>query len=104
MADVFHRVKKLAARTVLAGTALMAAASVSAAQTPLSAVPDFMSAGDGWNMVNSNALDYIPLPSGAKPVTNDPKYPHVGNLQPGQKTDRVADLTNPILKDWAKEQ
>jgi len=102
-ASSFRRLAKFTVRA-LAGAALAAVASISAAQTPSSAVPDFMSAGDGWNMVNSNALDYIPLPSGAKPVTNDPKYPHVGNLQPGQKTDRVADLTNPILKDWAREQ
>jgi hypothetical protein len=67
-------------------------------------IPDFMGDGAGWNMINSNATDYVDPRSGAKPVTNDPKYPHVGNLQPGQKTDRVADLTNPILKDWAKEQ
>jgi hypothetical protein len=66
-------------------------------------VPDFMSAGSGWDMVNTNATNYVDPPSGAKPVTFDPRYPHVGNLQPGQKTDRVADLTSPILKDWVKE-
>jgi hypothetical protein len=58
----------------------------------------------GWDMINSNATDYVDPPSGPKPVTNDPKYPHVGNLQPGQKTERVADLANPILKDWMKPQ
>jgi hypothetical protein len=66
-------------------------------------VPDFMSPGSGWDMVNSNATNYVDPPSGAKPVTFDPRYPHVGNLQPGQKTDRVADLTSPILKEWVKE-
>jgi hypothetical protein len=55
-------------------------------------------------MINSNATDYVDPPSGPKPVTNDPKYPHIGNLQPGQKTERVADLTNPILQDWLKPQ
>jgi hypothetical protein len=68
------------------------------------AIPDFMAPGTGWTMINSNATDYVPPASGAKPVTNDPKYPHVGNLQPGQKTERVADLTNPILQDWVKPQ
>ena len=42
--------------------------------------------------------------SGAGPVGADPRYPHVGNLEPGQKTDRIADLNSPILQDWAKEQ
>src|SRR5258708_38166369 len=67
------------------------------------AVPDFTAPGSGWTMINSNATDYVDPPSGPKPVTNDPKYPHIGNLQPGQKTERVAGLTNPILKDWVKE-
>ena len=69
-----------------------------------SAIPDFMAPGTGWTMINSNATDYVDPPSGPKPVTNDPKYPHIGNLQPGQKTERVADLTNPILQDWLKPQ
>jgi hypothetical protein len=68
------------------------------------AVPDFMAAGGAWDMINANATDYVDPPTGAKPVTNDPKYPHIGNLQKGQKTDRVADLNSPILKDWAKAQ
>jgi hypothetical protein len=67
------------------------------------ATPDFMAAGFGWDMINTNATNYVDPPSGPKPVTFDPRYPHVGNLQPGQKTDRVADLTNPILKEWVKE-
>jgi hypothetical protein len=69
-----------------------------------SAIPDFMAQGGAWDMINSNATDYVDPPAGAKPVTNNPEYPHIGNLQPGQKTDRVADLNSPILKDWAKEQ
>jgi len=72
--------------------------------TASDAIPDFMAPGTGWDMINSNATDYVDPPSGAKPVTNDPRYPHIGNLQPGQKTDRVADINSPILKDWAKAQ
>jgi hypothetical protein len=67
-------------------------------------IPDFTAPGTGWTMINSNATDYVDPASSAKPVTNDPKYPHIGNLQPGQKTERVADLTNPILQDWLKPQ
>jgi hypothetical protein len=68
------------------------------------AIPDFSGVGSGWRMINSNATNYVDPPTGPKPVTFDPRYPHVGNLQPGQKTDRVADLSTPLLKDWAKEQ
>jgi hypothetical protein len=67
-------------------------------------IPNFMAAGGAWDMINANATDYAPPASGAKPVSNDPKYPHVGNLEPGQKTDRVSDVNAPILQDWAKAQ
>jgi hypothetical protein len=94
-------------RSALAAALCLSAAALpmlAAHGAPANAVPDFMAGGVGWDMINSNATDYVDPPSGAKPVTNDPKYPHVGNLQPGQKTERVADLTNPILKDWMKPQ
>lgn len=91
---------------LFAGAALIGLSlipSVSAQTAPQSqAIPKFEMAGFGWDMFNENATNYNDPPSGPKPVTFDPKYPHVGNLQPGQKTDRVADLTNPILKDWLK--
>ena len=85
--------------------AIAAPAAISAPdQLNNNGISDFMGTGAGWNMINSNATDYVDPQSGAKPVTNDPRYPHVGNLVPGQKTDRVADLNSPILKDWAREQ
>jgi len=93
-------------RAVLAGAVCAAALFLPALAAPEAgkdAIPDFMAPGTGWDMINSNATDYVNPVSGAKPVTNDPKYPHIGNLQPGQKTDRVADLTSPILKDWVKD-
>ncbi len=93
-------------RALFAGAALIGLSlipSVSAQTAPASqTIPRFEMAGFGWDMFNENATNYVNPPSGPKPVTFDPRYPHVGNLQPGQKTDRVADLTNPILKDWLK--
>ena len=93
-------------RALFAGAALIGLSlipSVSAQTAPAGkAIPKFEMAGFGWDMFNENATNYNDPPSGPKPVTFDPRYPHVGNLQPGQKTDRVADLTNPILKDWLK--
>jgi hypothetical protein len=99
----FGRVMRSFAAMLCAG-AVFAIAPASRGAPAANPVPDFMAAGGGWNMINSNATDYVDPPSGAKPVTNDPKYPHIGNLEPGQKTDRVADINAPILKDWAKEQ
>jgi len=93
---------KVALRAAAAciGLAVMPFAAESAPASH--SVPDFVAPGFGWDMFNENATNYNNPPSGPKPVTFDPKYPHVGNLQPGQKTDRVADLTSPILKDWVK--
>jgi hypothetical protein len=43
-------------------------------------------------------------PSGQpRPTRNDPAHPHVDNGAGAQPTFRVADLTNPNIKPWAKE-
>jgi hypothetical protein len=56
-----------------------------------------------WTTNRPDHDDFMPPPSGPGPVTFDPAHPYVPN-QSGQPTYRVADLTNPILKDWVKEQ
>ena len=52
--------------------------------------------------------ELLPPPSGAGPITNDPRYPYLDNgaaRRAGkQPTYRVADLTNPILQPWAVER
>jgi hypothetical protein len=59
----------------------------------------------GWMEVGD---EYIAPVSGPGPVTNDPRYPYLDNgaaRRAGkQPTYRVADLSNPILQPWAKEQ
>jgi hypothetical protein len=47
--------------------------------------------------------EFRPVAGKAPPLTNDPKYPYVPNGQGRQPTYRIADLTNPNLKPWAKE-
>jgi hypothetical protein len=64
-------------------------------------VPDFSSKEAGW-IATSN--DYIPTPEGRKPVTFDPAYPYVPNNTGKQATFRIADLTDPNLKPWARER
>ncbi len=61
--------------------------------------------GAAWMEVGD---EFLPPPSGAGPVTNDPNYPYVDNgrarREGRQPTYRVADLSNPILQPWAREQ
>jgi hypothetical protein len=59
----------------------------------------------GWMEIGDELLA---PPSGPGPVTNDPRYPYVDNgaarrrgIQP---TYRIANLDNPILQPWAKDQ
>lgn len=63
-------------------------------------IPNFASAGSGW-LLNNGGTDFLPPVEGIPPVTNDPKYPHVGNNQGAQPTPRIADTANPNLKPWA---
>jgi hypothetical protein len=104
MSDLTSLRRALAAGLLAASAALTLSPAIAQNAPDQDSVPNFMAPGTGWTMINSNATDYVDPISGAKPVTNDPKYPHIGNLQPGQKTERVADLTNPILQDWVKPQ
>jgi hypothetical protein len=66
--------------------------------------PDFSSNDVGWVF---GAGDYIPIPGEPSPTRNDPAYPYVSNADSRargvQPTYRVADLSNPNIKPWAKE-
>jgi hypothetical protein len=66
--------------------------------------PDFSSNLAGWVAIEP---DFIPIPNTVGPVTFDRRYPYGSNAaavrQRIQPTFRVADLTNPNIKPWAKE-
>ena len=93
-----------------AGSAVIAAAACilgwpaqSAAPTP---VPDLSAGGMAW--VNDNP-DFILPEKGPGPVTWDPAHPLFCPDKPGQaplscRNPRVADLSNPILMPWVKEE
>jgi hypothetical protein len=104
MSDFASLRRVLAAAFLVSAAALTLSSAVAQNAPAKDGIPDFTAPGTSWTMINSNATDYVPPATGPKPVTNDPRYPHIGNLQPGQKTERVADLTNPILQDWVKPQ
>jgi len=59
-----------------------------------------------WQVNHPDGDDYLPPESGPRPVTYDPAHPFVPTDPTGstQPTYRIADLENPILKPWAKEQ
>src|SRR5262245_23091427 len=59
----------------------------------------------GWVPDRATGDDFLIAPDVVgTPVVSDPKYPYVPNGGGRQSTYRVADLTNPILQDWAKEK
>ena len=96
--------------TLMAGSAAMAwliAASVVTQGTATAAdtIPNFQpDTTTGWVLDRSNLDDLLPMGSGPGPVTFDKAHPYIPNGRGRQPTHRVADLSNPILQPWAKEQ
>ena len=92
----------------LAITALIAlicaAAAPRLAAEPGAAIPDFSANGTAWVF---GPGDYIAIPGEPSPTRNDPAHPYVSNNEfratGSQPTYRVADLSNPNIKPWAKE-
>ena len=89
----------LVAVGALAGLIGVAAAPRLAAEQGAS-VPDFSSNDAAWVLADRDG-DYIPVSGGPTPTLSDPAHPHYGN-NTGHPTYRVADLTNPNIKPWAK--
>jgi hypothetical protein len=77
-----------------------------AAEAPASqgAIPNFApDSGTSWAL-DQTVDDLLPPPSGAGPIASDPAHPYIANFRGAQPTYRVADLSNPILQPWAREQ
>jgi hypothetical protein len=93
----------LLAAGILFGLGLMAAEAIDAAE-PGGLAPDLSSNEAAWVLLNP---DYIAVPGNPSPTRNDPGHPYVNNnsfrATGAQPTFRVADLTNPNIKPWAKE-
>src|SRR5215510_2662659 len=88
---------------LLAGAGAVALAAGVTAQS--SSPPDFSSNAAAWQ--TPNGTDYIPVPGSPPLIANDPAHPYVSNgvaIRTGkQPTYRIADLSNPNLKQWAKD-
>src|SRR5258708_747717 len=96
-------------QNLLAGGALIVLACATAALAALAAPaassraspPDFSSNGTAW--ITPNGGELIAVPGSPSPLRQDPAHPFVGNGQGKQPTYRIADLSNPNLKQWAKD-
>ena len=91
----------LAGGSLLAAGALIAGALAQTAASP----PDFSSAGTSWSQ--GNGVNFMPVAGSPLPIANDPAHPHYSNAEARrlgiQPTYRIADLTNPNIKQWAKD-
>src|SRR6266550_3272538 len=87
--------------TALACVALTGGAAAQQKTAP----PDFSSGQTGWLTFG---VEFMPGPSGARPVRNDPAHPRVTNAEAAasgrQPTFLIADLSNPNLKPWVVER
>jgi hypothetical protein len=68
------------------------------------AIPNFAPDSDTSWVLDQTVDDLLPPPSGAGPIASDPAHPYIANFRGAQPTYRVADLSNPILQPWAREQ
>jgi hypothetical protein len=83
---------------LLCGAAAFAATDGAREESP---VPDFSSNGVGWI---AQGVNFQLPPNGPHQVTNDPAHPFKPPGRGEAPTFRVADLTNPILTPWARDE
>jgi hypothetical protein len=89
--------------SIRAAAALLAACSLSwqasfAAPAPM---PDLAAGGAAWQNMHN---DFILPASGPGPVSWDPAHRYYGNNEDHPPTARVADLSNPVLKPWVRDE
>jgi len=96
----------LNARLLASGiSGLFVAGVFAAGVSAQSSVPDFSSNQTSWQ--GGNGVNFTPVPGAVGPVVNDPAHPHYSNAEARrlgvQPTYRIADLSNPNIKQWAKD-
>src|SRR6267142_2768918 len=96
--------KRVAASTLFAGllwasTAMPALGAGTSGGFDLA--PDTATA---WVADRLTGDDFLPPPNGPGPVMSDHDHPYIPNGGGRQPTYRVADLSNPILMPWARDQ
>jgi hypothetical protein len=81
-----------------------AAAAGTATATEAPAIPNFAPDNQTSWALDQTIDDLLPPPAGPGPITFDPAHPYIPNFRGVQPTYRVADISNPILLPWAREQ
>jgi hypothetical protein len=99
----FNSRRSLLAVAALTGL-VWAAAGPKLAAEPGGLSPDFSSNDTAWVFGNA---DYAAIPGEPSPTRSDPAHRYVTNNEfratGAQPTFRIADLSNPNIKPWAKE-
>src|SRR5260370_13267886 len=85
---------------LLAG-GIAAAFTVASAAAQNASPPDFSSNFTSW--AAGVGVDFTPVDGSPSPLRQDPAHPFVPNGTGRQPTYRIADLSNPNLKQWAKD-
>src|SRR6202521_6255392 len=81
------------------GVIVSAPCLVAAAQP--ASIPDFSSNQTSW--IGGICVDFTAVEGSPSPLRQDPAHPFVPNGTGKQPTYRIADLSNPNLKQWAKD-
>ena len=91
-----------ASRHLLLTGCALAVLTIGAAAQPAASPPDFSTTG--W--LNENTFhggELLPVPGSPPLFHQDPAHPFVPNNAGRQPTYRIADLSNPNVKQWAKD-
>jgi hypothetical protein len=114
MKPMYHFASNAESKSLIAGVIFAALLISPAIGADSTAVPNFSpDSRTGWiagvpDGETPIGDDFLQPPSGPGPVTFDKAHPFVDNRlarQSGkQPTNRVADLSNPILQPWAREE
>jgi hypothetical protein len=81
---------------------LIGASTLSSPLGAQQAIPNFSEDRTvGWLAAGT---EFIAMPTGPHPVTFPADHPYVGNGRGEQPTFRVADIDNPILQPWVKDE
>ncbi len=95
--------KRLCTAGLVVSLAVLGFATGGATQT--ASVPDFTGDGVVWTGIGGG--EFIPIPGGPAPVTQDPRYTRVANAQSRitgeQPNYRISDVSNPNLQQWARD-
>src|SRR3954467_8836390 len=91
------RLIKLGLLATLASTTAMSPVAAAPAPPVFATTPE-----TAWVGIGIGAL--LPVPGSPSPTVQDPAHPYIPNGTPGrQPTQRISDISNPNIKQWAKD-